>query len=99
MAKPAPEWAVVAEGDDLVDRRDAWVDHDLVADGDAGDVVADRLDDAGDVAAGDVRQRRFGQPAGRPHVEVVEGAGDDADLHLVGGGRWQLDLTPAVRPG
>ena len=63
------------------------------------DVVADGLDDAGDVAPGHVRQRRLGQPAGDPQVHVVEGAGDDADLHVVAAERRQVDRAPAVRPG
>ena len=75
------------------------VDDHLVADGDALDAGADGLDHAGDVAARHVRQRRLGQPTRGPQVEVVEGARHDADLHLVGGRRRQLDLPPAIASG
>ena len=51
------------------------------------DGVADRVDDAGDVAAGHVRQRRLRQAPRDPQVHVVEGAGDDPDAHVVGAER------------
>ena len=59
----------------------------------------DRLDHAGDVAARHVGHRWLGQSAGGPQVEVVERARHDADLHLVGGRRRQLDLPPPIASG
>ena len=54
--------AVVAEGDDLVDWRDPWVDHDLVAYRDVVHSLAHGMDDARDVATGDVGSAGFGMP-------------------------------------
>ena len=91
--------AVVAEGDDFGNRGHAGVDDDFVADRDAFDGGADRLDHPGDVATGYVGHRWLGQPAGRPQVEMVESARHHAELHLVGARRRQLDLAPPIGSG
>ena len=59
----------------------------------------DRVDDAGDVAAGHVRQRRLRHARGDPQVHVVERAGDDPDAHVVGAERRAGRSPPAVRAG
>ena len=49
----------------------------------AGDVLADLDDLAGNVAAQDVRQLHPGQPLAHPQIQVVQGAGFHPDQHLV----------------
>ena len=48
---------------------------------------------------GHVRQRRLRQAPRDPQVHVVEGAGDDADAHVVGAELGRVDLAPAVGAG
>ena len=63
---------------------DARGDRDAVAGLEPRDVLADRLDDARGVAAGNVGhlQVQSRQPATGPDVEVVERPGLDVDEHL-----------------
>lgn len=53
---------IVAVGDDRIHRADRRVDHDLIARRPGGDLRADGLDDAGDVAPGHVGTTRAGLP-------------------------------------
>jgi hypothetical protein len=70
---------------------DAGSENDFLAGADGGDVGADFGDLAGDVAAGDVRERDgdAGEAATDPEVEMIEGAGFYFDEDFVGadGGR------------
>src|SRR5216683_470720 len=77
---------------------------DLLADASRGYIRADLSDLAGDVAAGNVRQRNrhVGQTAPDPQVEVIQRTGFNAHEHLVraDGGvrcvRVPQDVRPAV---
>lgn len=59
---------------------DSRGEENFLAGPDRGDVGADFFDDAGDVAAGNVRKRdrNAGEAAAYPEVEMIEGAGVDA---------------------
>jgi len=63
---------------------DSRSEENLLARLDGGNASADLFDDAGDVAAGDMRERNrnAGEPAAHPEVQVVERAGVDADQNF-----------------
>ncbi len=65
----------------------------MVADLDAADVGADRLDDPRALVAEHVREHLGGQEALEVDVGVAQARGDDADQHLVGPGAVELDLV------
>jgi hypothetical protein len=74
---------------------DTGSEDNFLADADGGDFGADLRDFAGDVAAGNVRERKrnTGQTAANPEVEMIERARFDADEDFVGldGGLRNVD--------
>ena len=61
----------------------------------AGDVFADFDDFPGNVAAQDVRQLDPGESLADPEIEMIQGAGFDADQNLVFARLWVGDIFVA----
>ena len=74
--------AVTVFADDVLPVLEAGVQHDILADLDTGDTVAERLDDPCSVGAENPGLRRRGHPHPRPDVEVVQRRCPQADEHL-----------------
>jgi hypothetical protein len=91
----------VRRGDDVLGRPAVEFHRqerdDGVPDRDPLDAVAERVDDAGHVVAGDVRQldRDRQEPAPHPVVRRVERRGGDAQSHLPGARGGLLDVLGA----
>jgi hypothetical protein len=84
----AAEIVVAGEAGGAASAADAGLEEDFLADGDVGDEFADGGDFAGDVAAVDVRHGDLnaGNAVTNEKIEMVQGAGADADEDLVGAG-------------
>ncbi len=84
--------AVVQAGDAgcALAASDAGSDNYFLADANGGNFRADLRDFAGDVAAGNVRERNWNarQALADPDVEMVQSAGADADKHFAGANGW-----------
>ena len=68
----------------------------VVARSHVGHVRSDGVDDAGDVAPGNVRQGRPRQASCDPQVHVVEGARDDLDPDVRCGHLERFDAAPSI---
>ena len=89
--------------------REPHLREDVVPGGEPRDALADRLDHARDVAAGDHRAARPPEPEPQPHQERVgphhvpvgrvEPTGVNAHRHLVAGRRRRLDLLEPEHVG
>ncbi len=97
-AEAATERHVASGAGRAVPARGRRVDHHLVAHRDLGDVVADRIDDAGPVGAAHVGERRRRRHAARdPQVQMVQRRCAQDDAHLVGAGVGRGRSPPASR--
>ena len=81
----AAEIVVAGKASGTFAAGDAGSENDLLANVDSGDFRADFGDFAGDVAAGNVGQGNLeaGETAADPEIEMIEGAGADADQDFV----------------
>ncbi len=82
----AAKIVVAGEAGGAASTGNAGLEQDFVAGGDAGDELADGGDFAGDVAAVDVRHGDLnaGDTVADKKIEMIEGAGADADEDFVG---------------
>jgi hypothetical protein len=71
---------------------DAGIEDDALAELQAADAVAERLDHACAVGAEDARLRHRGEPFADPDVEMVQRRGAQADEHLARPGLWIRSL-------
>jgi hypothetical protein len=94
-----PEGRVDAVLDDRLQRRHRRVDHHFVAQRHVADTLPHRVDDAGDVAAGHVRQRRPRHPTRQPQVHVVQGRSHGPDPHIALADDGIVDGAEAVAAG
>ena len=82
--EPGAHRAVDAERDDVRDRRDARVDHHLVADGEPVTPSPTASTTPATSHPGTCGSGGFGHAPGHPQVHVVEGAGDHLHPYVVG---------------
>lgn len=69
---------------------DAWSENDFLADVNGGDFGADLANLAGNIAARNVRERNgnAGESAANPEVQMIEGAGMNADEDFIVAEMW-----------
>ena len=75
---------MLADHRDPVAMHQARVEDDALADSEAGNAVAERLDDAGPVRSEDARLRHRREALSHPDVEMVERGSAEPDEHLPG---------------